>query len=778
MKLQIDNLDGLGPIDYTSSIDGSRSPQVVRKLNQPSEFRVSLVADSTDFVVPVTGARVTLGLTNGQDVFTGYLMQAPLFEYLGWGERGPVYRYDLVAQSDEGLLDEKRLPDRCPFLDRSAGNALRQLTQDLMPGVFDTSLVQDLDTLAWYASNPRKTWSQHAAEIAIQARASYRIMNGAVIFAPLGATVYSLNETDVAFCPEGLKLQPVNAMINDVTVIGQSEPEAYVTDYFVGDGLTLKFYLSQTPLTKTNTTLFDEEYLISPLEPALWNVIDPSNAVSVSGGELQIAGGTGVDGATTVQFAEQVELGGALIIEHGDVMFSAASTGVLGGLYPGAISIGGCLAGFQVTPNGSQSNIQALVNGVNTGTPITTTAGHHYLLTTRLYSQEIYRLQQIFHSSLHPAGSGFGGGEVAADVRIVLELQDIDPTNPATEVAPATVMYDTVISGAPDFCTCALVNSANLQCAIAFTRLIQAVDAEVRSALPGQGYITQMVGTLEEGAECEITSSSALEFYPQYAPAANQLIEVHYRSLGHALARITNPASIAAQQRGIDNGLHGAVRHPKEPPARTDADCEMAALALLDDATGPAWMGEYDVWSDFLPGGANDVFPGDGLNIAVPSRGAAFSAIVNDVEITLNNPEGEHFSYKIKFANDAAKALAFEFEAASGTTSLFVNQYTNAQVGVTYLADLTAAQLTQVTSTAISVDAGLAPVSGGGIEVRWSDAGWGPGNDRNLVGRFTTQAFTIPRLSEVQDCYLQQYDNSVPPKYSRYSAALHVDYPL
>jgi hypothetical protein len=603
-------------------------------------------------------------------------------------------------------------------------------------------------------------------------------MNGAVILAPLGATVYSLNETDVAFCPEGLKLQPVNAMINDVTVIGQSEPEAYVTDYFVGDGLTLKFYLSQTPFTKTNTTLFDEEYLISPLEPTLWSVTDPSNVVSVSGGELQIAGGTGVDGATTVQFAEQVELGGALIIEHGDVMFSAASTGVLGGLYPGAISIGGCLAGFQVTPNGAQSNIQALVNGVNTGTPITTTAGHHYLLTTRLYSQEISRLQQIFHSSLHPAGSGFGGAEVAADVRIVLELQDIDPTNPATEVAPATVLYDGVISGAPDFCTCALVNSANLQCAIAFTRLIQAVDAEVRSALPGQGYITQMVGTLEEGAECEITSSSALEFYPQYAPAANQLIEVHYRSLGHALARITNPASIAAQQRGIDNGLHGAVRHPKEPPARTDADCEIAALALLDDSTGPAWTGEYDVWSDFLPGNADDVFPGDELNIAVPTRGATFSAIVNEVEITLNNPEGEHFSYKIKFANDAAKALAFEFEAAEGTKALFVNQYTNAQVGVTYLADLTAAQLTQVTSTTISVDAGLAPVSGGGIEVRWSDAGWGPGNDRNLVGRFTTQAFTIPRLSEVQDCYLQQYDNSVPPKYSRYSAALHVDYPL
>jgi hypothetical protein len=205
----------------------------------------------------------------------------------------------------------------------------------------------------------------------------------------------------------------------------------------------------------------------------------------------------------------------------------------------------------------------------------------------------------------------------------------------------------------------------------------------------------------------------------------------------------------------------------------------MAALAMLDDSTRPAWTGEYDVWSNFLPGGANDVFPGDGLSIAVPSRGATFSCIVSEVEITLNNPEGEHFGYKIKFANDAAKALAFEFEAAEGTKALFVNQYTNAQVGVTYLADLTAAQITQVTSTTISLDAGLVPVSGGGIEVRWSDAGWGPGNDRNLVGRFTTQTFTIPRLSEVQDCYLQQYDASIPPKYSRYTAAFHLDnYPL
>ena len=63
------------------------------------------------------------------------------------------------------------------------------------------------------------------------------------------------------------------------------------------------------------------------------------------------------------------------------------------------------------------------------------------------------------------------------------------------------------------------------------------------------------------------------------------------------------------------------------------------------------------------------------------------------------------------------------------------------------------------------------------MEVRWSDFGWGPYNDQNLAGRFTTQTFTLPRLSKVQDYFLRQFDGSTPPKYSRFSAALHIDYP-
>ena len=789
MKLQIDNLDGLGPRDYTADIDAARTPKVTRKLNEASQLQFSLLSVGADFVVPGRGARVTLGRTNGQDVFTGYIKTDPEYEYLGWGQRGAMYRYNFVALSDEFLLDEKRLSTRSPFVARSAGDALRQLTQDAIPGAFDVSAVQNLDTLPYYAPDPQKLWSQHAADISTQARASYRVFNSAVILAPIGAASYGLNDSDPNFCPQGLTLHPGNAIVNDVTVIGELEPRAYVRDYFVGNGLTTRFYLSQPPFTKRSTTIFDEEYSAPALDPTRWSVSDPTHAVVIGTGKLQIAGGTGADGATVVSFVEPVELGGSWVIKHGDVVFTSnVSSGILGGLYLGSVFAANCLAGFQISSAGTVSQIQALISGTPAGTALATASGHHYVLTTRIYSQEIYRLQQTFHCADNPAGASLGGAQISANVRLVLEVQDIDATNPASMVAPANILYDGVISGAPAFCTYALVNSPGLYCAIAFTRLIEAVDVEVRTSLPGQPYASRLVGPLSSGCECNVISGTTLDFFSAYVPAANQYIEVHYRgqygsdsllaTVGRAMARVTNPAGIAAQQRGIDNGVRSAVRHVKSPPNRTTADCENAALAQLSDGATAGWTGKYETWSDFLPGGAQDIFPGDALVVNVPSCSANFQAVVREVEITFRDLAGEHSLYGIRFADDAAKTLSFEMEAAKVATPLTINPITNAQVGSSVLTDLTAAQITQVASTTVSIDAGTAPPSGGGIEVRWSDAGWGQFNDENLAGRFTTQAFTLPRLSKVEDYFLRQFDASVPPKYSRHSAALHIDYPF
>ncbi|HWY20884.1 MAG TPA: hypothetical protein VNX26_06650 [Candidatus Acidoferrum sp.] len=780
MKLTIDNLQGQGPQDYTGALDGTRPPKVERKLNQSAELQFSLLANAPGFAIPVAGARVTLGKTNGSDVFTGYVTSAPQYEYLGWGEQGPVYRYNVVAQSDEVLLNQKALPNRSPFVDRSAGNALRQLAQDLLPGYFNTSAVQDVDTLAAYAVNPQKSFSFHAAEIAVAARASFRAISGALILAPAGAITYPLNESDANFSPERLWLNSPSLLVNELTVIGQDEPHAYVRDYFVGNGLSLKFYLSQKPFAQTKPALIDEKYLGPNLDPATWVVSDPSSAVSVVAQTLQIAGGTGVDGQTTVSFIEQIELGGALELQHGDVSFTAASHGILGGLYTGAISATGCLAGFQITPSGAASTIQALINGLPTGPVMTTITGHRYFFTTYLYSMEVYRSGETYHSSLHPAGSGWGGAALAADVRFVLEVQDIDPNNPATMVAPAMVLFDGVLTGAPGFCGYTLVNAVTMQCSVAYTYVAHISLAEVRTALPSASYVTQLVGPLAEGAACEITGSPSLDFFPAYVPALNELIVASYRGRGRAVAQIQNGSSVALLHNGPDDGTRGSVRVAKTPRARTDVDCENAALAILDDATGTAWSGVYETWSDFLPGTAGDIFPGDAIAVNVPSRGAVFTAIVRDVAIEIADPTDDRAFYTIGFANDLVAPLGIEYEASARAISLqdMPPLLQTIQVGGYYQTNLTEAQITAVTSTTVQVDAGMAPPSGYGIEVRAHDYGWGQANDRNLLGRFSTQTFNLPRLARTQNYFLRLYDSSSPPKYSRYSAALHIDYPL
>jgi hypothetical protein len=264
----------------------------------------------------------------------------------------------------------------------------------------------------------------------------------------------------------------------------------------------------------------------------------------------------------------------------------------------------------------------------------------------------------------------------------------------------------------------------------------------------------------------------------QDGPPTTVVSEVRYRGSGRALARVNDPTSIAALQQGTDDGVRSMVRNVKMPAPRTAAECEQAALAILDDSTVTTWTGDYVTWSDFLPGNASDLFPGDALEVNVPSRAANFPAIVRRVDIAIADMAGEHSQYTIHFANDGASLIAMDFQTAVLHDSLDLVAIANTSVGQTTLADLTEAEITQTSSTQVTIDAGSDPLSGGGFEVRWTDSGWGPAIDRNLVGRFTTRAFTVPRLARVQNYYIRQYDSSSPPKYSRYTAALHLDYPL
>src|ERR1700690_2665005 len=206
--------------------------------------------------------------------------------------------------------------------------------------------------------------------------------------------------------------------------------------------------------------------------------------------------------------------------------------------------------------------------------------------------------------------------------------------------------------------------------------------------------------------------------------------EVSYRGQGHAIARVINSASIAAHQRGGDDGVRGSVREIGLPVPRTSADCETAALALLDDA-GQGWSGEYQAWSQFLPGGAADIFPGDGLAVNVPSRMAAFTAIMREVDVEIADIGGENSRYTLRFVDAGDPSLDFAFVAAEMKQTQVLTPIDVTEVGSYYLADLTDAEVTNVTSTTMTIDVGFTPVAGGGIEFGNSEAGGVFNNSRS-----------------------------------------------
>lgn len=741
MRLEIDNFDGAGVCDYTASLDDGNFPKIVRKLNQSATMTCALVALGS-LAVPTSGARVSWRRDTGEPVFTGYLLTAER-EYLGWNEAGAVYRCRLSVAGDELALDQQTIELRPAFIQQSAGAVVKGFT----PSTVDATSVEDCGIIARLDPQLRK-WSDCAAEAANQARAAYSVLDGKVALRPIGDRALTIDESDPNFSPERLTLQFRGQMLNDITVLGPSEAGAYVKDYFVGDGSKSSFSLSQSPFGNRSATLLEQEYT-SALDPAYWSFLDPNNVIAVNSGSLWALGGS-----ASVKFSQQVELGGALQLQHGDVTFQAPSDGVIGGLYNGSA----CIAGFQIAKAGSQSTISALVNDSVTGAAITTQLNHRYLLTTRVYAGEAVRRTAWFRSSTET----LGGQDLAASIRVILEVHDVDQNDIASTLAPATVLYDDVIPNAPAFCDYVLLSAADLHCSLTYTRLLSMPQVTVRTALPGQPFRTRLAGSMTDGAECNVGSGS-LSFYSAETPPSNEQIVAEYRDTRTMYGQAT---------RTLTDGTPGAsdVAEIVSPATRTSVDCSNAAQAMLDDTTQVAWAGEYQSWSDFLP---DDIWPGDVVHMVAPSRGCEADLIVREVAIDAVDPANERNWCTVKFANEAAVPVAIEARPA---TKAQVQAIVPADPTVFVLESLSQAQVTDITSTQVTMDMGCEPRLGGGFEIRLSDSGWDPRIDRNLVGRFNTRSITVARLSRVVSYWVRQFD--AQSRYSRWATLLHVDYPL
>ena len=179
------------------------------------------------------------------------------------------------------------------------------------------------------------SWSKSAGQVASMARAAYRAVNGALTLSSVQSTVHPLNETDgsLNLATLAFTASVKRALANDVTVCGENEPVAYVTEYFLGDGVTTQFYLAADPYfpSSSKSTIISELFNEAQINQCVWGVTGGAGYLSLGAGGLAMNGGNGIDGETLLTWIDPVEMGGTLLLEAVGVTLSPGSAGALAG---------------------------------------------------------------------------------------------------------------------------------------------------------------------------------------------------------------------------------------------------------------------------------------------------------------------------------------------------------------------------------------------------------------------------------------------------------------
>ena len=788
MRIAIDSLDGRGSVDYTGSVAAEGPITIQRVLNAPSRCTAEIVVTPGGLALPARRGRVVVTAESGATLFTGYLATEPVRVYAGEASEGAVYRARISAVSDEWLLDKagSGATNRVAESLGMSGPGLVSVLTQRVPGASALS-VQGAGTLysaGVFAAKPSDPWSVNAGTAAGAAYAGYRAQSGSLLVQTAGTTVHALSDADGSLQVNEFAVANLRELANDVTVSGEEEPTAYVSECFVGDGTTTVFELSDAAFRDAHRTLLEDAFAGATFDTSQWVMSDSAGALSLTPAGLTCNGGTGVYGVTAMASLDQVEIGGSLVAELGGVQVGAGSDGVLGGFFNGPRVPAACFAGFrvrqQVSGGASSTVIVPVVNGAEVGTVFAPQAGHRYTLRVRLHCVEMQRQMQSFYVMVDGTVQSFGNaGVVAAPVDVVLELVD----EGLSSNTPATVLYDSYAAGATVTQGAALCSFVPL-CA---TTMVASVGS-VRVTRPGSLWVTsvpasgtqmtRLAGVAGQGADCEAsygTSAGAngkVTFFAGRVPAVNERVTMSYRVRGRAVARLQDATSVAAEAAGGGSGSCRWLGKVVQPKARSSADCEAAAQAVLAVATSrsAAIAGTYATENP-----SADVWPGDVM--AVTSAGTTTDVMVRQVDIVDGASEPEVLRYKIRFANDWATEWAdgLGMKLAESVAADAWLPPTASSGPPAVLANLQTLSVTSVSTTAVQIDAGVDPPSGGGFEVRRRDWAFGANVDAaDLVLRSPVRSFSIPRAAQVEQFYVRMYDGSSPAVYSRWSSVVMV----
>ena len=332
MKLTIDNHDGNGPIDYSSSIVAGRPFRILRRLNQPATCTVTLFP-APGVATPMRNGRMIVANDDGALLFTGYVATEPAMELAGQRTEGVAYQAAVSAISDEMLLNRQSLAQPSAICGATSGQALQSMLAAINFENIACELSQSDLSVSQFQVDAGHPWSKNAGDLAGSVRSAYRLMNGTLTMTPVGSITHSLSEADGTLSLTDLELSMVKALANDVTVCGEAEPCVYVTEYFQGDGTGVLFDLGEKPWmpSTSNAKPLTDDFQGPTIDARIWNVDDPGAAFTLTSAGLTCGGGGSMIGATVLSAISSLELGGGLVVEVGGVQFGANTSGIING---------------------------------------------------------------------------------------------------------------------------------------------------------------------------------------------------------------------------------------------------------------------------------------------------------------------------------------------------------------------------------------------------------------------------------------------------------------
>jgi hypothetical protein len=761
--------------DYTPALDASHPLTIERKLNEPSICQLWLCLPATgNLVAPCRNQSLAVTGDDGTPYFTGYFAVSPLPEYAGMGLEGPRYRTALQAISDEILLDQLLMPPITGATGETAGALLTSLVTHSGSTALSIQTLSYGATVSNFEPSAGTPWSKSAGQVANQARAAYRALNGALTLSPVQSTLHPLNESDGSLSLANLTLTASvkRSLTNDVTVCGKHEPVAYVTEYFQGDGLTTQFYLAEDPYFPASSKfrLITELFNEPEIDQRIWSNTGGQGYLSIGAQGLAMNGGNGIDGQTALSWLDPVEMGGTLLLEAVGVTLSPGSAGILAGFFIGGLESVGCTAGFQVSAQQGTGavSVQPLIQGTPAGTTVAINPANMYTLRVRAHCPECLRTLAIYRSCGDSGQISAGGEWNLCPGKLQLEVQEF--VNGVGAI-PVT-LYDGSIANMPGVCTVVAASSPNLTGSMRALNLTNLGSGWVVSTSPSGTPYTRRLGTTAEAGECHLERTGKIVFYTGFAPVAGEQIAVSYRTVGRAVGRQVNAVSQQALSQAGLPSVVSWIGSVIEPPARCSQDCRNAAQMIEQVAAGVSalWSGKY---TGSRASFTADVWPGDALLLNAPSADLNAQVVVRTVNVSYGASCPDLVEYAIAFANDWAEDLSIRTSA-----TIPEDTWLPAPIAPTVLSNLTAITVTTLNGSTVGISTGITPPSGGGFEIRTLDFAFMPGEDPGLVARTSLPNITFARGSAHDRFYIRMYDGSTPPNYSEFSTALFINLPV